>query len=482
MARNLIIMSIVCILLLAVSCSRGAEKDSVQPALFAGQFYPENQSQLSALVGFYLNSSPEILLERSEAVIVPHAGYVYSGQVAAMSFRQIDRNVRRVFILAANHNGNINYKGLSLPNYTHYTTPLGTVKVSDISDELRKNPLFVSVPEAHTSQVIEVELPFLQTVLNDFEIIPLIAGQLGSEELREAAEVLERYMDNETLFVFSMDFSHYHPYEEAVQLDSYCIYSIMSLDPEMIGKCTTDANNILMLITELANKRNWQIQFLDYRNSGDVTGTKDSVVGYVSLAFYQKSEFGRGEEKALMDIARNTMELYVRNGTVYEPPVEIIEKYPRLMYTKAAFVSLDKNGSLRGSIGHLVPLMPLYRSVRDNAINAATRDSRFSPVQPEELDDIRITVSVLDLPHLIETDSPENYAKMIRPFTDGVTISYKGRHSTYLPQVWDILPEPNLFLSQLCLKQGSPQNCWLEKDARLYTYTAQVIYEGKFRE
>jgi hypothetical protein len=482
--KLIIYLIVVFVLLITSGCITGKviyepKQKNVKDPVVAGQFYPSDKEELSNLINSFLDNSKKVT-DDVKAIVVPHAGYIYSGQIAAESFKQINKDYKKVFIIASNHNGNVDFEGASIPkDITHYKTPLGEVQLSKVSWELLKNDLFKSIPEAHNMHMIEVELPFLQTSIKDFKIIPIILGRLNDKQIDHMANKLLEY-DDETLYVFSIDLSHYYPYEEAIKLDSFCLSSLISFDYDNVKKCTTDGNSVLLLLLQIVKKKNLDITLIDYKNSGDTAGNKERVVGYSAIVAHEKTPLNNDEKKILMDLARNTIELYVREGKVLEPDMEIISKYPRLLKNKGVFVSLDKKGMLRGSIGHLLPYQQLYLDVRDNAINAVSNDRRFNPVEPEELDDIEITVSVLDVPVLIEAKDWKDYLDILVPLKDGVIIVYGNRQSTYLPQVWKQLPDKEEFLSRLCMKQGSMPNCWKEPNVKIYKYSADVFYEKEF--
>ncbi|NQV09200.1 AmmeMemoRadiSam system protein A, partial [Candidatus Woesearchaeota archaeon] len=235
----------------------------------------------------------------------------------------------------------------------------------------------------------------------------------------------------------------------------------------------------LLLLLKLAEKYEWNMQLLDYKNSGDTAGNKDRVVGYSAMVATDDM-LDNEAQSVLMNIARDTIEQYVREGTRLEPDMNIIEKYPKLMKDKAAFVSLDKLGRLRGSIGSLTAHEPLYLSVRNHAINTVSNDKRFLPVQTEELGSILITISVLEQPYLIQVTNYTDYLRLLRPLKDGVIIVNNGKQATYLPQVWEQLSDKEYFLSNLCMKATLEANCWKDPETMIYRYGAQVFYEKDF--
>lgn len=242
---------------------------------FAGTFYPSNRNELEKTVEGFLNKAKKQC--NAKAVIVPHAGYVYSGQVAASGFKQLIK-AKNAFILAANHT-HVAYHGASVPGYTHYKTPLGRIKVSMLAKKLG----IQSINEAHGSHVEEVEIPFLQN-LGIEEITPTMTCGLDQQEAINLANLIDKYLD-ESVIVVSMDMSHFHHYEEANKLDRESIDAILDFDINKIYKCEVDGPELPAILISLAKKHGWTARLIDYKNSGDTAGNKNSVVGYAAIAF-----------------------------------------------------------------------------------------------------------------------------------------------------------------------------------------------------
>ncbi len=251
----------------------------IRQPLFAGTFYPGNRNELENMIVGFLNNAKKQC--DAKAIIVPHAGYVYSGQVAAHGFRQLAK-AKNAFILAANHT-HAAYQGASVPGYTHYKTPLGNIKVSGITKKLIDKGLF-SVDEAHSSHVEEVELPFIQRLNIANEITPIMTCGLEKEEAIALANLIDKYLDD-SIIVVSMDLSHFHPYEEAIKLDRQSINAILDSDTNKIYRCEVDGPELPAILIHLAKKHGWTAKLLDYKNSGDTAGSRNSVVGYAAIAF-----------------------------------------------------------------------------------------------------------------------------------------------------------------------------------------------------
>ncbi|MEM2955038.1 MAG: AmmeMemoRadiSam system protein A [Candidatus Nanoarchaeia archaeon] len=287
--------------------------------------------------------------------------------------------------------------------------------------------------------------------------------------------MLSKYIDENTLIIASSDLSHYYPYEEARSLDAFCINSIPSLDFENMKYCEACGKIPILTLMHLAKKFGWEGKLVDYKNSGDITGEKTRVVGYASIVFYEKGYYSDEERRFLIKLARQVLEKYLLEKTVIQ--IKENEITPKMKEVRGCFVTLKKFGNLRGCIGHILPQEELYKCVIDNAINAAVNDIRFKPVTYDELKDIKIEISVLTVPKQLSFSSSEELLNKLRPNLDGVVIRYQGRTSTYLPQVWEMIPDKQEFLSELCLKQGSPPDCWKRPGVVIEVYQAEVWEE-----
>ena len=470
-----IVLAVLALVIFSNKTADNFKEKTIREPVVAGTWYPGNKEVLKSEINKYYENSEKLNINNIKALIVPHAGYVYSGQVAANGFNQLNKNYKKIFIIATNHNSNAYINGISIPDATHYKTPLGEVKVSEIASELLKQELFVNVPEAHTTHVIEIELPFLQQKLKDFEIIPLITGSLSLEQIKQAADILSKYIDEDSLIIISSDLSHYHPYEDAVKLDTACIKNIESLNFEESAKCEACSIYAILILMDIAKRNEWNAKIIDYKNSGDVSGDKSRVVGYSSIVFYSEKEelLTKDEQDFLLKLARETVEGYVKNKK--KPKADENELTPALKKVQGCFVTLNKNHNLRGCIGHILPQEELYKCIVDNAVNAAVNDRRFNPVTENELNEIKIEISVLTVPQRLEFSSGDDLKNKLRPNIDGLVLKKGFYQSTYLPQVWEQIPNKESFLSNLCMKAGMAIDCWKDTSTEVYTYQAFVF-------
>ena len=451
--------------------------DNIRPAAAAGVFYPFSGDALSGEIDRLLSATQPIKLQGVQAVLVPHAAYKYSGKVAAAAFREVADDFRRVFILAANHSGEADFTGVSLPPYSHYEIPGAQIPVANIADDLLTDPLFQEVPAAHTKYVIEVELPFLRGLKRkaahpDFTVIPMILGKMDTDAIARLAEILNGYADDRTLFVFSVDLSHFYTDSKARQLDSLTMQSILSRDANTLSQTTADGPQVLLTMVQLAELQGWESTLLKYDTSGTVSGDRSNVVGYAAIAFHEPFTLSPGEKQELLQLARSTIEEYLEKGDFSETDPGLLEKHSILKIPRSVFVTLKKSGQLRGCIGDIVSPNPLHENIQLCAVRSAAKDYRFTPITREELDNLVISISVLEFPTQLQADNPLQYPSLLQPGKDGVIIVYKGKRSIYLPQVWEDIQDPVSFLSQLCLKQSSPANCWQDRQAKLYRYGA----------
>jgi AmmeMemoRadiSam system protein B/AmmeMemoRadiSam system protein A len=474
--------------ILLVAACKGQQAQDEQPAIgrirepaVAGAFYPKEPAQLSQMLDAMLAGAKLHTVEGElRAILCPHAGYVFSGPVAAQAYRLLPgRSYETVVVIAPSHFAL--FRGASVIAEDSYRTPLGDVLVSPKARQWAKDAPFVLEPKCpaqspRTRQVTEatpetfehsgeVQVPFLQKTLKNFSLISIVTGDVDPEKL---AQALADRLDDKTLLVVSTDLSHYHPYDDARQMDTSCVNGILALDPSAVKNESACGRTGTLTLLNLAKLKGWKAKLLDYRNSGDTAGNKDAVVGYAAIAFYSPT-FSREERKQLLELARKT----ISGDKLPE------FKNPKFDETKGCFVTLTKNGRLRGCIGHILPQEALYRAVMDNALSAAKRDHRFSPVQPDELDKIEIEISVLSVPEPLKFSSPEELLAKLQPHRDGVVLQIDGRGATYLPQVWEQIPDKVQFLDTLAQKAGAEAGDWRKPGTQIHIYHVESFREGE---
>jgi len=475
----------------------GLTNHKTREAQFAGQFYPasitELNNQLDSFFEVAKKGNPDSgSNQHLQAIIVPHAGYVFSGQVAATAFNQIPENVdyKRIFVLASSHRYSFN--GAAVYCDGNYKTPLGEIEVDKhLSKKLVNNSAwFFDHPEAHENEhSLEVQLPFLQHKLgNHFLLMPIILGTHDPEICKKIAEELKPWFTSENLWVISTDFSHYPDYETACKVDELTASAICSNHSEKlqsvlkenkklnIGNLATSLCGWTSVLTLLYMTENHDYTFekIFYQNSGNSKkyGSKNRVVGYWSIAVYDKrKEFVISEEekKELLQKARNSISTFVKTGKKGKtvPP----KSSGILNQITGAFVSIYVDGKLRGCIGGFARENTLNDLVQQMAVSASC-DSRFSSIETEELDKMELEISVLS--PLKKIDSVDE----IVLGKHGIYIKKSVNSGTFLPQVatktgWDL----EEFLGHCSRdKAGIGWDGW--KDADIYTYEA-VVFRDK---
>ena len=444
---------------------------NVRAPAVAGVFYPADRETLATDVGrFIANASIPQTLE-PKALIAPHAGYVYSGQVAANAYiawqSQKDK-IERIVLIGPSHRTSL--QGIAVPTVDAFRTPLGEVAIdSEAIAEITDLPQIVIDDEPHRQEhSLEVHIPFLQEVLGDFKLLPLVVGFVSGEQV---AQVIERLWSNEsTRFLISTDLSHFHDYKSAQKLDSSTAQSIEAMNPTIIGQeqacgCIPVAG---MLIA--ARKHGLSVERLALQNSGDTSGKKDRVVGYGSWAIFSRADqiinippeddwiMLNREGSRIIRIAAQSVAYSIRNGI--PPKVDTSSFPPELQKNRATFVTLNKSGRLRGCIGTVQAYQPLIADIVENAFKAAMKDPRFSPIEIEEASELEISISLLSPFEKMSFSDEEDFMHQLRPKLDGLIISDQEKRSLFLPQVWDSIPEKLEFIRQLKQKAGLPSNYW----------------------
>lgn len=472
--------------------SQNSKSDDImnRKATVAGQFYAETKDNLEKDLNKLFSLAQERKQE-AQAIISPHAGYVFSGEVAASAINQInpDKKYKNIFIIASSHTKY--FQGASIYNIGNYETPLGEVKVNiELCNELIKNnKVFSFYPDAHkTEHSIEVQLPFLQYHLkNDFMIVPIVIGADGDNSSEKIAQALKPYWNSDNIFIVSTDFSHYPTYNDAVNIDMLTANAIctgkLEKFAELVNKKTGIKNlatnscawNSVLVLMYLAQE-NYSYNKIQYKNSGDSPyGSKDRVVGYwaISLTKKNNSEFSLSESEKieLLKLARQSAESKIKENKNLD--LSKLNFSDNLNQKCGAFVTFNKSSNLRGCIGRFEPNVPLYQVIAEMAVAAATEDYRFSPISKSEIDEVDIEISVLTPMKKIYSIDEIQLGK------HGIYIVKNGRAGTFLPQVasdtgWSL----EEFLGHCARdKAGIGYTGW--KDADIYIYEALVFSENE---
>lgn len=469
-----------------------------RPSALAATFFEADPARLRQDMDQLLQADalPRSLLQQPKVLVVPHAGHIYSGAMAGRAYARAQPfagGIRRVLLLGPAHR--VYLKGIALPGVGAYVSPLGAVPIDTLgADALADLPFVSTRPDVHGPEhSLEVHLPFLQRVLGGgFELLPLVVGDAAPEEV---AQVLERLWGGpETLIVISTDLSHYHPYEEANALDAASCAQVMALDATLSHEQACGATPLNALLRQ-ARLRGLRIEQIGRCNSGDTAGNhpegRARVVGYASFALYEPEDRRAGTGQGASPAAQGPLTpeqglalVQLARAALHEATGAPREPSPgtkSFQAPGAAFVTLTRQGELRGCIGSLEAGRALADDVRANAAAAALHDPRFTPVTAEEAPGLAVEVSVLGEPRRLACANESHALWQLRPGLDGVILAceHQGRayRSTYLPQVWEQIPGPRAFLAHLKVKAGLPFDFW-SPALRLSVYPVQKFCEG----
>ncbi|MGC8737957.1 MAG: AmmeMemoRadiSam system protein B [Candidatus Hydrogenedens sp.] len=473
----------------------------VYKSLIAGQWYDASPEKLRQQISEMFNNANVESAGNVIGLILPHAGYTYSGLTACKGIKTTEKSLHsRIIILGTSHRAPLE-NIVSVPSVDFYETPLGQIPLDvDTIQELKKFPYFKEVPLAQQGEhSVEIELPLLQYLKKDFKLIPLICGRLDIETTEKIARILQNYIDEKTLVIASSDFTHYgHNYnyvpfsenipENIKELDMGAYQYIEKRDVKgfyeyikrtEITICGPYGIGVLMYLLP----ENTQTKLLEYKQSGEIVNDYQNSVSYFSIVFTgtcEKKErtpmnssttLTSEEKKDLLKLARWTLEYVLEHNKLpadNEIPIKITEtmKTPR-----AAFVTLKINDDLRGCIGEIFATKSMYRSVLQNAYNAGFKDPRFYPITKDELPKIKIDISLLTHPKKI------NHYTEIELGKHGIILKKGYNQALFLPQV---APEQNWNLQQtlehLSMKAGLPPDGYKE-GAEFEVFEAEVFHE-----
>ncbi len=478
---------------------------NVMRSPLAGRWFPADAAELRRMIGGLVPVPRPAAVAGVCAVVVPHAGYQYSGKVACQVYaRLVPDACERVVILGPTHSISMHGK-VSVPDADFLETPLGRVAVdTDFVAALRSSPQVLCDPRAHQHEHSDqIQLPLLQTFLGGrIRVVPIVVGQMDSQSSRRFAGLLRPLLDARTLVVVSSDFTHYGPNYGYVPFARDVPRQIDALDHQVFARlaaidvagfhdllqktqATVCGANSIAILLELLPK-DAQVQEVAYDTSGRMLGDWENSVSYLGAICVadwrapQPPDRLRVEDTVPLDeedccqllkLARATLEHAVRHGRA--PAVEAtgVGIRPGMQQTMGGFVTLHLCGQLRGCIGEIEPRRAIWQVVRDRAVSAALEDPRFVPVTSGETPDIRIEISAL---------TP---ARPVASYRDivvgkhGMTIAKRGRSAVFLPQVapeqgWDLATT----LTHLSRKAGLPADAWKE-GAAFTVFEAQVFHE-----
>ncbi len=478
------------VFLLFFNCSISAQ--DFKKADLAGTWYSNRPKQLASLIQGYLNQASVNSIEgKIIGIVSPHAGIKYSGKIAAFGFKALaERKIDKVIVIGFSHR--LNYDKIAIFDKDGYQTPLGIL----YADKQLSEKLTAIHPKIEYGQdvfnkenSIEMIIPFIQVALGNPRIVLAAIGSQSWSNSKILGEALAEVLTGEKnfLIVASTDLSHYLPVNQAEENDKETARLIEEFNPEKLYEmcinknrmCGTAAVAAVMIASKKIGADKSEI--LAYSHSARVTGKSGETVGYLSAAFIKNKNnkkeesaemqglLNQAQKKELIDIARKTLNQYIKEGKTYQPEVD----GPQLKKDMGAFVTLRKNGNLRGCIGNIIAKGPLYLGVRDMAIAASTQDPRFPPVEESELEDTDLEISVLSPLKKIENPDEIILGK------HGVLVRKGFRSGVFLPQVAEETGwSKEDFMNNLCAqKAGLPADCWKTGGCDIFIFSAEVFEE-----
>ncbi len=478
MRKNILIIFFSLCLCVSFVWSQGTRK-----AVWAGQFYEKKAEILSQQIDQFLENAKKMPSPGEEilALISPHAGYVYSGQTAAHVYRLIQgKDYESVIIIGPSHRYPL--KGCSIYPKGGYETPLGTAEIDEpLAAEISKASGFKYIPKAHQMEhSVEVQIPFIQKTLPQAKIVPIVMGYPTRKTIIRLADALIEVLPGKNaLIIVSTDMSHIEgplSKKRANEIDSQTISLIQSFETNTLIRKLERSENIMCgggpVVSSLLYARGRgqaKVEILHYTDSSQLGG-ESQVVGYLAAALYTKIpnpifSLSPEEKTELLRLARSAINQFIREKKIINYNTENLN----FLSKKGAFVTLKRKDHLRGCIGFIEPIAPLYQTVIQTSVLAACRDHRFLPVSAEELDDLEIEISILSPLKKIHDPS------LIRIGKHGLVISKENKRGLLLPQV----PVENnwsreTFLKQACLKAGLPPNTW-KSEADIYIFEAIIF-------
>ncbi len=494
-------------------CVFSGEQAMAKYADLAGSWYPASAQELRSEIESYISGAGQVDIKgRVIGAVAPHAGIRFSGPIAGYTYKAIEsQHPSTVVVVGFSHRRYLP-GGVAVFTEDAFVTPLGEMQVdTEITEKLMSYDTRIRpIPDIFEGEnSVELQLPFIQVAAKDAKIVLLAMTDQREENCQALAGALQHVLKDKKDFVIvaSTDMCHYLPYEAAVARDARTIELVKGLDPAAFYRESVMRNNELMCgygavytVMEAAKRLGAdEVEVLKYANSGDTSGMKDRVVGYLSALFVQshgsaadvksaapddaagaRSQTGPAEKevkgmlnieqkKELLKIARDTMKLYLETGRRLEPRVAA----GTLKEDMGAFVTIHKKGELRGCIGNMVARGPLYLAVRDMAIAAATEDPRFASLTAEELNNVDIEISVLS--PMRRVAGPDE----IKIPGNGVMVRMGWRSGVYLPQVAEETGwSKEEFMNSLCAhKAGIPMDAWKTGQCEMSVFTAEVFGE-----
>lgn len=466
-------------LLFILSLSNPLLGEDIRTPVFKGNYYPGSTPVLQRDVDHFLkNSEKKLVHGKVLGLIIPHGKYKTSGQTAAYAYRLLrGRKIDTVIIIGPSHN--LRFSGVSIYAKDFYATPLGKVPVNVklAKDLILENDLITFFPDAHLKEhSIEVQIPFLQRTLQNFQILSILIGNNDEDYYQFLTEALLKHIrDQNIIIIGSGNLSHFRSYFDATLMDRKTIECLEEFDIEKMAsmfkekECETCASNSILATMLICQKLGAdRIKLLKYTNSGEITGNQWQTVGYASLVLFDVEELSKDTKQWLLRHSRRSLEEYVK----FKKFLSIKEKDPALAHERGVYITIKKGEIIRGYIGYVLPIKPLYQAVSDGVIKAATKDLKYPPLTKEELSKVKIEISVLSN---VEKVNDFNLIEI-------------GVHGVYLDKSWQsaiILPHvakenqwsKEELLEKACQRAGLHPHAWKDSDVNVYLFTSQTFSE-----
>lgn len=451
----------------------GTTSSQLRPMTVAGTFYPADKRHLDPLLRLSWNGAAPAWKAEVKAAVVPHAGLVFSGMIAATALKTIasrEAKIERVVLFSPAHRHA--FKGIATTGASGFATPLGPLMVDRAAvEQALLQPGIEVIEEAFDREHgIEVLLPLLRKVLPSARLVPFVVGDAPHEAL---VALIERMWGGpETLVLISSDMSHYLTHEQALEKDAETAGIIERLEPEKLTSAHACGHRALAALLRVAQRKDLRPTRLDLRNSSQTVGDPSRVVGYGAFSFVPALEarLPDSQREALCKVARQAIGMAIRNGS---PPQVNVGSYNTPLRTHArTFVTLEENGRLRGCIGSYFPQRALVEDVAVNAAKAAISDPRFKPVTEAEAAKLDLTIAILSTPIRIQAPDEAGVLAALQPDVHGLILQGSGKQAIFLPKVWESLPEPRAFIRALKRKAGLAEDAW-PADMRAFRYTVE---------
>ena len=437
----------------------------------ANMFYSGDIEELkNQLNNFALNNTDKYEY-KTRAVIVPHAGYIYSGNLAYSGISHLNKDIKNIFIFAPAHR--VFFQGLSLTSYDEWKTPLGNIEINNqinqkLAEKFDANYFDEAFSEEHS---IEVQIPIIQSIFSNVKIIPVLIGQ---ENSRAVFNIIKEYYQNTDCgFIISSDLSHFFKDDDAKRIDSKTAQLIETGNIQNFSHERACGATGICGLVEFANEFNYSLIRIGMINSSNATGDKSRVVGYGSWMLYEGSKNKFIKEyysEYLLKFSRNVILSELENNQAETNHPSVFDEFG------ACFVTLKKHQNLRGCIGSIIAYRSLFEDIVQHSKNSAFNDPRFKPVDISEVEELKISISLLSEPKQINFSDEADLLNKIVPYKDGLIIKDNNLQAVYLPCVWEELPEKELFLKSLKMKAGMPPEHF-SSSFEAYRFEAEYIEE-----